>query len=253
MQEQPRTDGNPVLDANQVSRFYISGGTLPRDARSYVYRQADDDLYEALRSGELCYILHARQMGKSSLMVRTVIRLRADGATVAVLDLTLQGRHLTMEQWYDGLLRQVGRQCGLEDEFETWRQANRSLSPLQRFIAGLSQVALPRLPGRIVLFIDEIDAVRSLSFETDEFFAALRALHNGRAEDPELERLTFCVLGVASPTDLIQDTRITPFNVGRRIELTDFTPAEAAPLAEGLCANHDPRIQTPTPRPAPRG
>jgi len=33
---------------------------------------------------------------------------------------------------------------------------------------------------------------------------------------------------------LIQDTRSTPFNIGRRIELRDFTEAEAAPLAEGL-------------------
>jgi hypothetical protein len=39
---------------------------------------------------------------------------------------------------------------------------------------------------------------------------------------------------VATPSDLIQDTRTTPFNIGRRIELTDFTAAEAAPLAAGL-------------------
>jgi hypothetical protein len=44
---------------------------------------------------------------------------------------------------------------------------------------------------------------------------------------------------VATPSDLIQDTRTTPFNIGRRIELTDFTAAEAAPLAVGLGkANH---------------
>src|SRR5439155_5069220 len=47
-------------------------------------------------------------------------------------------------------------------------------------------------------------------------------------------RLTFCLLGVASPSDLIQDTRTTPFNIGRRIELTDFTAEEAAPLAAGV-------------------
>ncbi len=51
---------------------------------------------------------------------------------------------------------------------------------------------------------------------------------------PEFERLTFCLLGVATPSDLIRDTRTTPFNIGRRIELTDFTKAEAASLAQGL-------------------
>src|SRR5262249_43917192 len=57
---------------------------------------------------------------------------------------------------------------------------------------------------------------------------------NRRSQDPEFARLTFCLLGVATPSDLIQDTRTTPFNIGKRIELTDFTEAEAAPLARGL-------------------
>jgi hypothetical protein len=33
---------------------------------------------------------------------------------------------------------------------------------------------------------------------------------------------------------LIRDTRTTPFNIGRRIELTDFTEQEAMPLVQGL-------------------
>ncbi|HWW77505.1 MAG TPA: AAA-like domain-containing protein, partial [Pyrinomonadaceae bacterium] len=37
-----------------------------------------------------------------------------------------------------------------------------------------------------------------------------------------------------TPSDLIKDTRTTPFNVGQRIELTDFDEAEARPLAAGL-------------------
>src|SRR5204863_86491 len=57
---------------------------------------------------------------------------------------------------------------------------------------------------------------------------------NRRTEAPEFRRLTFCLLGVATPSDLIRDTRTTPFNIGRRIDLSDFTQAEAAPLAIGL-------------------
>src|SRR5262249_2275194 len=76
--------------------------------------------------------------------------------------------------------------------------------------------------------------VRSLPFSTDEFFAGIREFYNRRSEEPELERLTFCLLGVATPSDLIRDTRTTPFNIGQRIELHDFTEAEAAALARGL-------------------
>jgi hypothetical protein len=88
--------------------------------------------------------------------------------------------------------------------------------------------------GRIVMFVDEIDAVRSLPFSTDEFFAAIRELYNRHTEEAEVERLTFCLLGVASPSDLIRDTRTTPFNIGQRIELNDFTDDEAEPLSKGL-------------------
>src|SRR5437763_12707228 len=88
--------------------------------------------------------------------------------------------------------------------------------------------------GRLVIFIDEIGGVRSLPFSTDEFFAAIRECYNRRTRDPSFERLTFCLLGVASPSDLIRDTRLTPFNIGKRIELTDFTEAESAILAIGM-------------------
>jgi hypothetical protein len=82
--------------------------------------------------------------------------------------------------------------------------------------------------------VDEIDAVRSLSFSTDEFFAGIRHLHNVRATNPALSRLTVCLLGAALPSDLVSDPRTTPFNIGRRIGLRDFTAEEAQPLQEGL-------------------
>src|SRR5215510_12679932 len=214
--------------------FYVTGGTLSRDALSYVTRQADGDLYSGLTQGQFCHVLTSRQMGKSSLMVRTAARLREAGAGVVLLDLTAIGQNLTAEQWYGGLLTQIGQQLELDDELEEFWDSHPKLGPLQRWMQAIRHVLLPRYPGPVVIFVDEIDAVRSLPFSTDEFFAAIREFYNRRTEDEELRRLTFCLLGVASPSDLIRDTRTTPFNIGRRIELHDFTAAEAAPLARGL-------------------
>jgi len=220
--------------------FYITGGTLPPDANSYIKRQADTDLLEGLRRGDFLYVLNTRQMGKSSLMSRTAMQLRQDGNTVVVLDLTAIGQNLSVEQWYAGLLGRMSQQTGQKESlFEFWK-ANRDLGPMQRFIEAIRAVLLspvirePEILGNLVIFVDEIDSVRSLPFAADEFFAGIRECYNRRSSDPVFERLTFCLLGVATPSDLIHDTRISPFNIGRRIDLHDFTAEEAMPLAAGL-------------------
>lgn len=235
-----------------TSTFFITGGTMGQDTPSYIERRADADLYRGLRAGEFCYVLTPRQIGKSSLMVRTAARLRDEGHPVVTLDLTTVGQNLTLEQWYYGLLTLVGGQLNLRAELRRFWLEQSDLSPLQRFIAALREVVLPTRSAlsvtptssrpqaltpshpSLIVFIDEIDSVLSLPFSTDEFFVAVRECYNRRAEDPAMAGLTFCLLGVASPSDLIQDPLTTPFNVGRRVELHDFTPAEAAPLAIGL-------------------
>src|SRR5262249_57154420 len=119
-------------------------------------------------------------------------RVREEGVAVAVLALTAVGRNLSAEQWYDGLLNLVGRQLDLEAELDAFWLAHPRLGPLQRWMRALREVVLPRCPGPVVFFLDEIDAVLSLPFSCDEFIAAVRECYNRRSEDPEYHRLTFC-------------------------------------------------------------
>jgi hypothetical protein len=215
--------------------FYITGGTLQSNAPCYVERQADKDVYGWLLQSEFCYVLTSRQMGKSSLMVRTTNRLRQERVNVIALDLQALGfNNLTPDQWYFSLLLKMGQDMRLEDEVENYWHGHSALGPVKRLFSAVREVILSQRQGQVVIFIDEIDTVRGLPFATDELFAAVRECYNRRCEDPEFNRLTFCLLGVATPSELIRNTLITPFNIGHRIELTDFTEAEAAPLARRL-------------------
>ncbi|MDQ2730468.1 MAG: AAA-like domain-containing protein [Armatimonadota bacterium] len=224
--------------ARTASSLYIAGGTLPPGALSYVPRQADQNLLTALLQREYCYVLNARQMGKSSLCVRTIAHLQQEGVRTVFLDLTKFGSgNLSAEQWYAALLSEVGRELGLRAQMLRCWKDHTDLPPVQRLFNALTEVGLPAGEGPIVVFVDEIDVTRSLPFNTDEFFAGIRQCFVARATDPSMDRLSFCLLGTATPADLIQDTRVTPFNIGSRIPIRDFTAEEAAPLHRGLGEN----------------
>ncbi len=213
--------------------IYTFGGTVQAGDGVYIPRQADDELLRLCKDGAFAYVLTPRQMGKSSLIVRTAEALEEQGIRAADVDLSGFGTVVTQDTWYVTLLDAIMESLVVETDVEGWWQARSHLSLNRRLALFLQEVLLAEIAERVVIFIDEIDTTLSLDF-TDDFFVVIRSIHNARARVPAFKRISFVLVGAATPGELISDPRRTPFNIGHRVELTDFTFEEAQPLAQGL-------------------
>ncbi|QZZ21088.1 AAA-like domain-containing protein [Leptothermofonsia sichuanensis E412] len=225
-----------MMDRKQQYRYQV-GGPLSEDNLTYVEREADKDLYDALEAGEYCYVLNSRQMGKSSLVVRTRKKLEAEGFTFAYIDLTLVGTEdVSLDQWCTTLLSNLADSFQLDVDAASWWKTHEGLTPLDRMTRFIETFLLVReTPKRYIIVIDEIDTVLSLKkFRADDFFAFVRGCCIRRIHKPEYQRLTFVLIGTATPSDLIADRDRTPFNLGRAISLYGFRLSEVHPLTKGL-------------------
>ena len=225
-------------------RTYQAGGSLHPEHPFYIVRRADFELYEALQDGEFSFVFNARQMGKTSLMVRAMSRLQQDGIKCAAIDMSrVGGAGITPEQWYKGVAIELWRSLGLVGTFDllgewgTWGD----LAPVQKWNLLVERVLDSTLQStsstntiQLVVFVDEIDSVLGLPFTVYDFFASLRSYYNQRSLNSNYQRLAFALFGTATPSELIQDDRATPFNIGRSISLHGFQWQEAQSLARGL-------------------
>lgn len=216
---------------------YKIGGTIGSESPTYIKRVADENLYTSLLQGDFCYVLTSRQMGKSSLKVRVMEKLRQDGVKCSSIDASFAGdnENVTANQWYRGLINRWVNDLGLKkfvNVKEFWAQ-HEEFAFSERLDEFVNTILFTHINSPVVIFIDEIDSTIDLDF-TDDFFTWIRYCFNVREENSNYKRLTFCFVGVATPTDLIKNQTRTPFNIGKSIEPLRFQENQLNPLMEGL-------------------
>jgi AAA-like domain len=213
--------------------YLIAGGSVPIENQSYVERQADRELYDRVRAKEYCFVFNSRQMGKSSLLVRTIQKLRQDSVLCAVINPQARGTSLSEDKWYAGTIKRLIEDLHLTDRVDFskwWKELDaQSISAVEKFYELIDNIVLDYIDQDVVIFVEEVDHLLSLKFDTDGFFALIRLFHEQRSNKPKYQRLTFVFVGVATPYDLIRGHQYSSFNIGYAIELNGFLWEEAKP------------------------
>lgn len=191
----------------------------------YVERSADRQLRRLVQEmGRPGYVLVARQMGKTNLLLNAKRELQRPEDVFVYADLSrpFDSAQACFRNIIDTALETHQILAPAIDGIRAIRGHDHpSYKEHEQELRHLLSVA----SGKLVVILDEIDALTTTDF-SDQVFSQIRSVYFSRANIPEFSRLTYILSGVAEPSELIQNTKLSPFNIGEKIYLDDFSLAE---------------------------
>jgi len=217
-----------------IASLEPQSGTMAVDSPLYVTRKSDADALTTIgRKGQTLSIKGARQMGKSSLLMRVIDAAFQAGKRVAFIDFqdldipTLRDADLFFRRFCAG----ISDQLELEDRTEKHWDPALKLGNVQRAGKYVEQLLKSVGDVSVTLALDELDRLQDSPFRSD-FFGMLRSWHGKRALTtvPAWRRLDLVLVTSTEPNLLIDNLNQSPFNVGERLELSDFNAEEMARL-----------------------
>ena len=207
-------------------------GAVPLESKFYIERPCDETLRRHLTHASSIVVLYgARQMGKTSLLARGMEQARERNATLLFTDLQAFERTAfeSPKAFYLAVMEDMARQLRLKVDWETvWSERSRPNFNFEQFF--LEEI-LDKAEGALVWGIDEADRLFHVDFGQD-VFALLRTWHNNRANRPreKWRQLTLLLACATDASCFLPDDNQSPFNVGERILLSDFTREQVAEL-----------------------
>ena len=221
---------NPTVNSNNYEQ---PEGQVSLDSAFYIARPPiENDCYETiLQPGALIRIKAPRQMGKTSLLSRTLDYAKKQGCQTAYLNLQsadaeFLGSLDKFLQWFCG---SIAQELNLPDKLaEHWQgvlgSKNKCTNYFQRYL--LSEIKSP-----VVLGLDEVDQIFQYPEVAAEFFGLLRAWHEKSKNQATWQKLRLAIAHskeVYIPLNINQ----SPFNVGLPIDLPEFNQSQVKDLVQ---------------------
>src|SRR5438105_85238 len=223
---------NPPSKPVDLRKLEPIGGAVPLDSKFYIVRPTDDEFLAAIeRRDSIVLVKGARQMGKTSLLARGLKMARETGAKVVLTDFqSLSAAHFeSVDVLYQTLAQLIADQLDLDVlPQDSWTAERGPSVNFQRYIR---REALAKVSDPIVWGLDEVDRLFTCPFGS-EVFGLFRSWHNARSLDPEgpWKHLTMAIAYATEAHLFISDLNQSPFNVGTRLVLDDFTPNQVSEL-----------------------
>jgi DNA-binding SARP family transcriptional activator len=177
------------------------------------------------------YYVARPAVGKTSLLVRGIRQVREAKRRVVVTDLQSidSSEFATPDRLYQALALTCSEQLELDsDPRSIWDTSRPPGMNLQRYVR--KEILMPS-EQPLVWFLDEVDRLFQCPFKND-VFALFRSWHNARSHDPYWSRLTLTIAYATEPHLFITDLNQSPFNVGTRLTLRDFSREQVVELNE---------------------
>jgi hypothetical protein len=219
----------PLPQAQPLS-LEMPEGTMDTQSKFYVVRASDGVAQTAIaRQGVTITIKGPRQMGKSSLLNRTITAAIETGKRVVFLDFQLVDKASlgNADLFFRQFCSWLTDELELDDRVEEYW--NSPLGNSQRCTRYVSRYLLKQVGGPLVLAMDEVESIFDTDFRSD-FFSMLRSWHNNRATVPAWKQLDLALVTSTEPYQLIDNLNQSPFNVGEVIELNDFADDQVTEL-----------------------
>jgi hypothetical protein len=224
-------EGARVADLPAMAKE-SGGGAVPIGSKFYIERTSDVQFLEAVDQKQSIVLAKgARQMGKTSLLVRAIDRAVDKGWQVARTDFQKLGDEdlQSSETVYKALANSLWMELDLDgDPDETWMP---SKSPALNFERYLRKHVFPAVGEHFLWSLDEADRLLTASCG-GEVFALFRSWHNERATNPTgpWSKLTLAFAYATEAHLFIKDLNQSPFNVGVHLTLQDFDLNQVAEL-----------------------
>ncbi len=172
------------------------------------------------------YVLVSRQMGKTNLLLNAK-RRACGGDFFAYFDASnvIPSLRYFFRAIVDTCIESCNLDSAARERIFAIRNGGYEYLEHREHEMELREV-LRSFPGKLVVFLDEIDALSRVGY-SDQVFSFIRSVYfSGRTNFSEFNRLTYVLSGVAEPSEIIKDRSISPFNIGDKIYLDDFSYGE---------------------------